>query len=116
MASFKFFRIGSLALVLVTFIFGSNKDQPDLLNDLVLYNAVPLGLLALSFFALKGEDLRTRVSFELALFFWFAGSVISSLTQLSKANVLMPKVITSVNMYQSLRIYQLLRFTNLGFI
>ena len=80
MASFKFFRIGSLALVLVTFIFGSNKDQPDLLNDLVLYNAVPLGLLALSFFALKSEDLRTRVSFELALFFWFAGSVISSLT------------------------------------
>ena len=80
MASFKFFRIGSLALVLVTFIFGSNKDQPDLLNDLVLYNAVPLGLLALSFFALKSEDLRTRVSFELALFFWFAGSVISSVT------------------------------------
>ena len=80
MASFKFFRIGGLALVLVTLIFGSNKDQPDLLNDLLLYNAVPLGLLALSFFALKGEDLRTRVSFELALFFWFAGSVISSLT------------------------------------
>ena len=64
MASFKFFRIGSLALVLVTFIFGSNKDQPDLLHDLVLYNAVPLGLLALSFFALKGEDLTIYGSGE----------------------------------------------------
>jgi diguanylate cyclase (GGDEF)-like protein len=76
----KVFRIGSLALVLATFIFGSKADQPDLLNDLALYNAVPLSLLVLSIFALKGEDLRTRLSFELALFFWFAGSVISSLT------------------------------------
>jgi diguanylate cyclase (GGDEF)-like protein len=80
MASLKFFRIGSLALVLATFIFGSNKDQPDLLNDLVLYNAVPLSLLVLSIFALRGEDLRTRISFELALSCWFLGSVISSLT------------------------------------
>ena len=80
MASLKVFRIGSLALVLATFIFGSKADQPDLLNDLALYNAVPLSLLVLSIFALKGEDLRTRLSFELALFFWFAGSVISSLT------------------------------------
>jgi diguanylate cyclase (GGDEF)-like protein len=76
----KVFRIGSLALVLATFIFGSKADQPDLLNDLALYNVVPLSLLVLSIFALKGEDLRTRLSFELALFFWFAGSVISSLT------------------------------------
>lgn len=80
MASFKVFRIGSFALVLATFIFGSKADQPELLNDLALYNAVPLSLLVLSIFALKGEDLRTRLSFELALFFWFAGSVISSLT------------------------------------
>jgi diguanylate cyclase (GGDEF)-like protein len=79
-ASLKVFRIGSLALVLATFIFGSKADQPDLLNDLALYNVVPLSLLVLSIFALKGEDLRTRLSFELALFFWFAGSVISSLT------------------------------------
>jgi len=67
-------------LVLATFIFGTNKDQPDFLNDLLLYNAVPLALLVLSIYALKGEDLRTRLSFELALFLWFAGSVISSLT------------------------------------
>ena len=80
MASFKVFRIGSFALVLATFIFGSKADQPEILNDLALYNAVPLSLLVLSIFALKGEDLRTRLSFELALFFWFAGSVISSLT------------------------------------
>jgi diguanylate cyclase (GGDEF)-like protein len=79
-ASFKVFRIGSFALVLATFIFGSKADQPEILNDLALYNAVPLSLLVLSIFALKGEDLRTRLSFELALFFWFAGSVISSLT------------------------------------
>ena len=80
MASLKFFRIGSLALVLATFIFGSSKDQPDFLNDLVLYNAVPMSLLVLSIFALRGEDLRTRFSFELALSCWFLGSVISSLT------------------------------------
>lgn len=80
MASFKFFRIASLVLVLATFVLGSNTDQPDLFHDLALYNAVPLGLLALSIFALQGEDLRTRLSFELALFFWFLGSVISSLT------------------------------------
>ncbi len=80
MATFKLFRIGGFVLVLATFIFGANSDQPDFLNDLLLYNAIPLALLVLSFFALKGEDLRTRLSFELALFFWFAGSVISSLT------------------------------------
>ncbi len=80
MASLKFFRIGSLVLILATFVLGSNTDQPDLIHDLLLYNAVPLALLALSIFALKGEDLRTRLSFELALFFWFLGSVISSLT------------------------------------
>jgi len=79
-AILKLFRIGSFVLVLATFIFGTNKDQPDFLNDLLLYNAVPLALLVLSIYALKGEDLRTRLSFELALFFWFAGSVISSLT------------------------------------
>ena len=39
-----------------------------------------MALLLLSTYALKGEDLRTRLSFELALFFWFAGSVLSSLT------------------------------------
>jgi len=79
-ASLKFLRIGSLVLILATFVLGSNTDQPDFLHDLALYNAVPLSLLALSIFALKGEDLRTRLSFELALFFWFLGSVISSLT------------------------------------
>jgi diguanylate cyclase (GGDEF)-like protein len=80
MASCKFFRILSLALVVATFVLGTNKNEPVFLNDLVLYNTVPMGLLGLSIFALKGEDLRTRLSFELALFFWFAGSVISSLT------------------------------------
>ena len=80
MATLKLFRFGSFALVLATFIFGTNNNQPDFLNDLILYNAVPLALLVLSIYALKGEDLRTRLSFELALFFWFAGSVISSLT------------------------------------
>jgi diguanylate cyclase (GGDEF)-like protein len=79
-ASFKFFRIGSLALVLATLILGSNSDQPNFLNDLALYNAVPLTLLVLSNFALRGEDLRTRLFFQLAIFFWFAGSIISSLT------------------------------------
>jgi diguanylate cyclase (GGDEF)-like protein len=80
MATSKYFRIGGLVLVGATFIFGTNTDQPNFLDDLALYNAVPLGLLVLSIFALKDEDLRTRLSFELALFFWFAGSVISSLT------------------------------------
>jgi diguanylate cyclase (GGDEF)-like protein len=80
MATLKIFRIGSSLLVLATFIFSTHADQPDFLNDLLLYNAVPLALLLLSICALKGEDLRTRLSFELALFFWFAGSVISSLT------------------------------------
>ena len=80
MATLKLFRFGSFALVLATFIFGTNNNQPDFLNDLILYNSVPLALLVLSIYALKGEDLRTRLSFEFALFFWFAGSVISSLT------------------------------------
>ena len=79
MANFKFFRIGSLALVLATFALGSNKDQPNFLDDLALYNSATLGLLILSIFALKSEDLRTRLSLELAIFSWFAGSVISSL-------------------------------------
>jgi diguanylate cyclase (GGDEF)-like protein len=80
MAGLKLLRVGSFILVLATFIFGARSEQPDFLNDLLLYNAVPITLLTLSIYALKGEDLRTRISFELALFFWAAGSIISSLT------------------------------------
>jgi len=80
MAINKFFRIGSFIMVFATFISGSFSSSPDLLTDLLLYNAAPLALLALSISALKGEDLRTRLSLELALFFWLLGSVISSLT------------------------------------
>ena len=80
MAIFKLFRIGSFFLVLLSFLSSLNRSEPDFLSDLLLYNAVPLALLLLSIYALKGEDLRTRLSFELALFFWFAGSVLSSLT------------------------------------
>ena len=80
MAIFKLFRIGSFFLVLLSFLSSLNRSEPDFLSDLLLYNAVPLALLFLSTYALKGEDLRTRLSFELALFFWFAGSVLSSLT------------------------------------
>jgi len=80
MAINKFFRIGSFIMVFATFISGSYSSSPELLTDLLLYNAAPLALLALSISALKGEDLRTRLSLELALFFWLLGSVISSLT------------------------------------
>jgi len=80
MATFKLFRISSFFLVFATLILGSKTGQPDFLNDLLLYNAVPLCLLILSIFALKGEDLRTSISLELALLFWFTGSVLSSLT------------------------------------
>ena len=80
MAILKLFRIGSFFLVLLSFLSSLNRSEPDFLSDLLLYNAVPLALLFLSTYALKGEDLRTRLSFELALFFWFAGSVLSSLT------------------------------------
>ena len=80
MAILKLFRIGSFFLVLLSFLSSLNRSEPDFLSDLMLYNAVPLALLFLSTYALKGEDLRTRLSFEFALFFWFAGSVLSSLT------------------------------------
>ena len=80
MAILKLFRIGSFFLVLLSFLSSLNRSEPDFLSDLLLYNAVPLALLFLSAYALKGEDLRTRLSFEFALFFWFAGSVLSSLT------------------------------------
>ena len=80
MAILKLFRIGSFLLVLLSFLSSLNRSEPDFLSDLLLYNAVPLALLFLSTYALKGEDLRTRLSFEFALFFWFAGSVLSSLT------------------------------------
>jgi diguanylate cyclase (GGDEF)-like protein len=79
-AILKLFRIGSFLLVLLSFLSSLNRSEPDFLSDLLLYNAVPLALLLLSIYALKGEDLRTRLSFELALFFWFAGSALSSLT------------------------------------
>ena len=80
MAILKLFRIGSFLLVLLSFLSSLNRSEPDFLIDLLLYNAVPLALFFLSIYALKGEDLRTRLSFELALFFWFAGSALSSLT------------------------------------
>jgi diguanylate cyclase (GGDEF)-like protein len=79
-AILKVFRIGSCLLVLLSFLSSLNRSEPDFLSDLLLYNAVPLALLLLSIYALKGEDLRTRLSFELALFFWLAGSALSSLT------------------------------------
>jgi diguanylate cyclase (GGDEF)-like protein len=79
-AILKLFRIGSFLLVLLSFLSSLNRSEPDFLSDLLLYNAVPLALLLLSIYALKGEDLRTRLSFELALFFWLAGSALSSLT------------------------------------
>jgi len=79
-AILKLFRIGSFFLVLLSLLSSLNRSEPDFLSDLLLYNAVPMALLLLSTYALKGEDLRTRLSFELALFFWFAGSVLSSLT------------------------------------
>jgi diguanylate cyclase (GGDEF)-like protein len=79
-AILKLFRIGSFLLVLLSFLSSLNRSEPDFLIDLLLYNAVPLALLLLSIYALKGEDLRTRLSFELALFFWLAGSALSSLT------------------------------------
>lgn len=80
MVILQLFRIGSFFLVLLSFLSSLNRSEPDFLSDLLLYNAVPLALLFLSTYALKGEDLRTRLSFEFALFFWFAGSVLSSLT------------------------------------
>ena len=80
MAISKFFRFSSFLLVLLSFLSSANRSEPDFLGDLLLYNAVPLAFLISSIYALKSEDLRTRLSFELALFFWFAGSVISSLT------------------------------------
>lgn len=80
MAILKLFRIGSFLLVLLSFLSSLNRSEPDFLSDLLLYNSVPLALLLLSIYALKGDDLRTRLSFELALFFWFAGSALSSLT------------------------------------
>jgi hypothetical protein len=67
-------------LITTTFAASVVIEKPDLIADLLLYNAVPLALLALSVYALRGEDLRTRLSLILAIFFWFAGSVISSLT------------------------------------
>ena len=80
MTTFKLFRVGSFILVFTTFIFDTSTDKPDFFNDLGLYNVVIFAIITLSIFALKREDLRTRLSLELALFFWFAGSVISSAT------------------------------------
>ncbi len=80
MTTFKLFRVGSFILVFTTFIFDTSTDKPNFFNDLGLYNVAIFTIITLSIFALKREDLRTRLSLELALFFWFAGSVISSVT------------------------------------
>ena len=79
MATLKLFRIGSFILIASTFAASVVVEKPDLIADLILYNAAPLALLILSIYALRGEDLRTRLSLVLAIFFWFVGSVISSL-------------------------------------
>jgi len=80
MATLRNFRIGCLALIALTFALSFSSNKPELLSDLLLYNATPLALLVLSFFALRGEDLHTRLALQFALFFWFSGSVLSSLT------------------------------------
>lgn len=80
MATLKFLRLGSLILILTTFYSSLNTGKPDLLNDLLLYNAAPLAILLMSIFALRNEDLLTRFTLGLALFLWLAGSVISSIT------------------------------------
>jgi diguanylate cyclase (GGDEF)-like protein len=80
MVTSKYFRIGALVLVIATFIPNYKSNMPDLFHDLLLYNAAPLSLLIVSFFALKNEEIQTRISIQLALFFWLAGSIISSIT------------------------------------
>lgn len=80
MATLRLFRIGSFLLILISIVSGIYRSEPDFLSDLLLYNAVPLALLVSSIYALRGEDLSTRLSFELAILFWFVGSVVSSLT------------------------------------
>ena len=80
MAALKVLRISILFLVLLTFLPANGENQPDFLSDLALYNAAPIALLALSHIALRAEEFITRLCFELSLFLWLAGSVISSLT------------------------------------
>jgi len=79
-ASSRFFRLALFVLVLATFAPLSKNAQPTLFNDLLLYNSAPLLIIFASFKALSNEDLRTRITFQLAITSWALGSIISSLT------------------------------------
>ena len=104
MAAIKVLRISTLFLVILTFLPGNIKNQPDFLSDLALYNAAPIALLALSHIALRTEEFMTRLCFELSLFFWLVGSVISSLT----AVYLYPAIFQTVSDFLYLLFYPFL--------
>lgn len=80
MLALRSFRIGCLALIVLALFLSTQSDKPDLAGDLLLFNATPLALIVLSYFALRDDDLYTRLAVQFAIFFWFAGSVLSSLT------------------------------------
>ena len=104
MAALKVLRISILFLVLLTFLPANGENQPDFLSDLALYNAAPIALLALSHIALRAEEFITRLCFELSLFLWLAGSVISSLT----AVFLYPAIFQTVSDFLYLLFYPFL--------
>ena len=104
MAALKVLRISILFLVLLTFLPANGQNQPDFLSDLALYNAAPIALLALSHIALRAEEFITRLCFELSLFLWLAGSVISSLT----AIYLYPAIFQTVSDFLYLLFYPFL--------
>lgn len=75
----KFTRILPPLLVLPTLFAWFGSKSPNLLQDLFLFNLVPLVALVSALFALKLDEARTRVPLLLALLSWLLGSIVSSI-------------------------------------
>jgi len=76
----KPFRLLSVLLVTATFLPFLNKNSPNLTVDLFIYNSAPLLALFLTFKSLNKDEKFAKVTLQLALLSWIAGSILSSVT------------------------------------
>jgi len=66
--------------VTATFLPFLNKNSPNLTVDLFIYNSAPLLALFLTFKSLNKDEKFAKVTLQLALLSWIAGSILSSVT------------------------------------
>lgn len=97
----RFTRTVLPILILPTLLSWFGSKTPNLLQDLFLFNLVPLAALVSAFFALKLDEVRTRIPLLFALLSWFLGSIVSSIC----AIFLLPSLVQVIGNFLYLLFY-----------